>query len=136
MKNNSYNTKTKKIIVDYLKSNIENTYSIKDIEAYLKSIGILINITTIYRNLEKLYMENYLMKYVSNNGKNITYQYVNNIDNCISHLHLQCIKCGKIIHLDCDYMEDIKKHIINTHKFNLDCEKSILYGLCEKCFNS
>ena len=133
MENNSYNTKLKKIILDYLKNNSENTYSIKDIETYLISIENPVNITTIYRNLEKLYNDNYLMKYVSSNGKNITYQYVNNIDKCIGHLHLQCMKCGKIVHLDCDYMEEIKEHILDIHNFNLECEKSILYGFCEKC---
>lgn len=130
---NTYNTKSKKVILEYLSNNMNTAYSIKDIQKYLNSVKLTMNITTIYRNLEKLYKDNYLMKYISNGGKNITYQYVNSIDNCITHLHIQCIKCGKIIHLDCSYMKQIENYVLDIHKFRLDCEKSILYGLCEKC---
>ena len=52
------------------------------------------------------------------------------------HLHLKCVKCGKIIHLECHFMEEISHHIEESHGFTLQCKNSILYGVCKECKGS
>ena len=52
---------------------------------------------------------------------------------CEEHLHLQCVKCGKIIHLECEFMDEISEHILKDHGFELQCKNSILYGMCSAC---
>ena len=63
------------------------------------------------------------------------YQFAEPARNCDSHLHLQCVKCGKVIHLDCHFMDEINEHIEEHHGFSIICKGSILYGTCEKCRN-
>ena len=52
-----YTTKTRQIILEYLKSQKAVTVSVADIEKYLKTEGIKVNTTTVYRYLDKLCAE-------------------------------------------------------------------------------
>ena len=45
----------------------------------------------------------------------------------------ECVKCGKILHLDCEFMKEISEHIQKDHGFSLQCKNSILYGICREC---
>lgn len=48
---------------------------------------------------------------------------------CEEHLHLQCVKCGKIIHLECEFMDEISEHILKDH--GLNCSAKIQF--CMEC---
>ena len=63
----------------------------------------------------------------------IDYQYVEQGKGCCDHLHLQCVKCGRIYHLDCAFMKEISEHIEKDHGFELQCRNSVLYGICKDC---
>ena len=49
------------------------------------------------------------------------------------HLHLKCVRCGRIYHLDCHFMDEVRAHLMAEHGFTLQCEGSVLYGLCRSC---
>ena len=61
------------------------------------------------------------------------YQYVEMGHHCEEHLHLKCVSCGCIIHLECAFMQEISEHILEDHGFKLQCKNSIIYGLCREC---
>ena len=44
-----YTTKTRQVILEYMKEQSEVTVSVADIEKYLKETGIKVNTTTVYR---------------------------------------------------------------------------------------
>ena len=52
---------------------------------------------------------------------------------CREHLHLKCVQCGRIYHLDCHFMDEVRAHLMAEHGFTLQCEGSVLYGLCRHC---
>ena len=52
---------------------------------------------------------------------------------CREHLHLKCVQCGRIYHLDCHFMDEVRAHLMAEHGFTLQCEGSVLYGLCRRC---
>lgn len=136
MQRSGYNTKQRRLIIDFLKENKSNSVSAKELHGYLIENETKVNITTVYRLLDKLVKKGELMKFTSDDGKSSCYKYVDDTANCHEHLHLKCSQCGKIVHLDCDYMEDIIKHISNCHNFDLRCENSVLYGKCKDCKSS
>ena len=70
---------------------------------------------------------------MSEKGNQAVYQYVEQGHHCDEHLHLKCVKCGCIIHLECDFMREIAEHIKKDHGFELQCKNSIIYGMCSKC---
>ena len=46
---------------------------------------------------------------------------------------IKCIKCGKIVHLDCDFMDELKEHLYRDHGFRLQCSGDMLHGICQDC---
>lgn len=133
MAGTGYATASRKKILEYLKENHNRTLTVSDIDMYLKECGHEVNITTIYRYLDKLEKEGTVMKYVAEKGSQATYQYVEAGHDCDGHLHLQCVKCGQVIHLECHFMHEILEHVEKEHGFVMQCKNSIIYGMCKNC---
>lgn len=133
MANIGYATANRKKILDFLKDNQNRTLTVTDIDMYLKSCDSEVNITTIYRYLDKLEKEGTVIKYVAEKGSQATYQFVGAEHNCEEHLHLQCVKCGQVIHLECHFMHEILEHVEHEHGFVMQCKNSIVYGTCKEC---
>lgn len=133
MAGSGYATASRRRILEFLKNNSNRTVTAADIDTYLRENDSEVNITTIYRYLDKLAQEGTVMKYVTEKGGKAAYQYVELGHRCEEHLHLKCVKCGSIIHLECAFMDEISEHIRKDHGFALQCKNSILYGTCKNC---
>lgn len=131
----NYNTKARRFILEYLESCGDTTVSAADILQYLKGLSVSVNLTTVYRYLNKLTREKRLVKIVDEKGNKAVYQLVGHKKSCDEHIHIQCSNCGKLVHLDCGFMDDFKNHILKEHGFKLKCSGSVLYGLCAECRN-
>ncbi len=130
----SYSTISHTKIMKYLAENRDRLVTVNDIDKFLREEGIEVNASTIYRFLNKLSDSGELMKYVAKKGEMSSFQYVGGEErNCKEHIHLHCIKCDKIIHLECGFMQEIREHIEEHHGFTLQCEASVLYGICAEC---
>ena len=129
----NYNTKSRQLILKFLESNCETTVSVLDIINHLSDSGITVNPTTVYRYLNKLTLEKKVIKISGEDGQKSLFQLKQSGKVCDEHIHTQCINCGKLIHLDCDFMEELKKHLKKDHGFHLKCKGSILYGICDEC---
>jgi hypothetical protein len=81
--------------------------------------------------LESLVHDNRVMKFEA--GASACYQYVEQPEKYRNHYHLICVACGRMIHLDCSEMDELKKHMLAEHQFVLDSFKTVLYGHCENC---
>ena len=131
-----YSTPSRKRILEYLEKNKNRTVTAADIENYLIEKECAVNKTTIYRFLDKLIIEKKIVKYAAEKGKKATFQYIEDGHHCEKHLHLQCIKCGRIFHLECEFMDEIAAHIQSEHGFFIECKRSIIYGTCRECVNA
>ena len=116
-RSDGYNTRTRQLILDYLINNCQHAVSASNILEHLEAQGASPNPTTVYRYLDKLAGE----------------QYVDEGRHCREHLHLKCVQCGRIYHLDCHFMDEVRAHLMAEHGFTLQCEGSVLYGLCRHC---
>ena len=99
----------------------------------LKDEGIKVNTTTVYRYLDKLYAEHTVIKYPDLNSDKAVFQFAGEEKKCAEHLHLKCIRCGKVVHLDCDFMDELKEHLYRDHEFRLQCSGDMLHGICQDC---
>lgn len=131
-----YRTKNRQMILGYLRRNKDTTVCVSDIYNYLKENNLTVNLTTIYRYLDKLVLEKQLIKYAADKGEKASYQYVDVEADCLHHLHLQCVKCGKIFHVDQEIMEKVQRCSSEKYRFHIDCNNSILYGVCDSCNES
>ncbi len=129
----TYKTNTRSKIMEYLNDNKDRAVSIAEINEYLQKAKYIVDKTTIYRYINKLLEDGSVMRYVDSIKGMNTYQLKHDKSNCDEHLHLKCQKCGKVLHLDCDFMKDIKEHIKRDHGFDLRCHDSVIYGICQSC---
>ena len=67
------------------------------------------------------------------NGTCACYQYFDGTGDCHRHYHLKCLKCGKLLHAECEFLNDLSEHIEKEHDFVIDGEKTVLYGICGEC---
>lgn len=128
-----YKTKTGSQILSFLEEKKDVAVSVMDICENLERSGVKTNISTVYRQLDKLVSCKKVITHSAENGKKILYQYIAGKEKCLSHLHIQCTGCSKIIHLDCSESSDFTSHIERAHGIVLDYSKTVLYGLCSEC---
>ena len=88
MPGSGYATISRKKILEFLKKNSDRTVAVADIDHYLKAQDCEVNITTIYRYLDKLAKDGTVIKYVAEKGNQAVYQYVELGHHCEEHLHL------------------------------------------------
>lgn len=131
--NGGYATASRRRILDFLQKNEDRAVTVADIDVYLKENGGEVNLTTIYRYLDKLAKSGAVMKYVAEKGGQAAYQYVEKEHHCDEHLHLKCVSCGCIFHLDCAFMDEISAHVQKDHGFTIQCKNSVIYGVCARC---
>lgn len=130
MSRDSYNTNSKKLILDKVKK-ITEDFSCKDIKDKLDSDGCVISITTIYRILNS-YVEAGILKRFYNDNNTARYQYISEC--CHSnHFFLKCVTCGKIVHVDCDCINDFSNHISLEHNFKILNNNIFIAGYCNSC---
>ena len=133
MKKSEYMTSSRKKIFTYLVEHANTIVSAKNIHTYFEQNGCKINMSTIYRNLDRLEKDGTIIKHMSEDGKTAVYQYESHDKHPNEHLHLQCLKCGKIVHLDCKFMNEISEHVSKHHGFDIQCKNSVIYGICKEC---
>ncbi|MDO5408825.1 MAG: transcriptional repressor [Lachnospiraceae bacterium] len=129
----TYRTKNREMMLAYLKANKDRTVYVSDIHDYMKEQGVNVNITTIYRFLDKLQEEHRILKYAVEKGESAGFQYVGEGHSCEAHLHIKCSECGRVVHLDCGFMDEIRSHLEQYHHFQLQCSGSSLFGICDEC---
>ena len=130
---NHYATASRRKILEILKESKDKTVTAAQIGEQLRQMDSEVNITTIYRYLDRLEKDGTVIRYVSGQGSQAAYQYVEQGKGCCDHLHLQCVKCGRIYHLDRAFMKEISEHIEKDHGFELQCRNSVLYGSGKDC---
>lgn len=128
-----YKTKIGEEILSFLEANRDTAVSVNDICSELEKRKVITNITTVYRQLDKLVSAKKVIVHSAKDGKNRMYQCIAGEENCLSHLHIQCTECSKIIHLDCDESAEFTGHIESEHGIALDFSKTVLYGICKDC---
>lgn len=127
------NTKQKEIIINFLKENKDRHLTAEDILLELRKQSEEVSQATIYRNLSELVKEGELRKYISDVAKKACFQYVDNVNKCSKHYHLICDECGSIIHFEGTELQKLKDKILGQNKFEVNLEKVVLYGKCDKC---
>jgi len=128
-----YNTKQREMILSCLKEHHAEHFTVDKVLEYLKTQGASVGQTTVYRNLDKLVKEGVVIKYAGAEGQSACYQYIEHPESCATHYHLICADCGRMIHLQCEYLDDMTAHLLEHHQFSMDKFKTVIYGLCRQC---
>ncbi len=130
-----YKTKQREILIRYLESVRGVHITAGDVADHFREQGSAIGQSTIYRQLESLVDEGVLNKYIIDGNSPACFEFIGT--DCHTEketcFHCKCEKCGKLIHLHCDELEEIQEHLYAEHRFRLDPLRTVFYGLCDEC---
>lgn len=129
----SYKTKQSTELLNFLEKNKDRHLTADEVYNEMRKSGNTVGRTTVYRHLDKLYADGVIRKFLAGDNSGACFQYIENPQHCHNHYHLRCNSCGKLIHTDCDFLNELGEHIKKKHSFYLDAEKTVIYGICEDC---
>lgn len=128
-----YHTKISREIEQYIKEQSEKSFCASEVYSYMTNQKIPVNLATIYRNLDRLTEQNILIKFKTANSDSYMYRAVKETGNCHTHLHMRCKVCGRIIHLEEHYSDEIIDYLKKKYGFELECDNSFFSGICINC---
>ncbi len=128
-----YQTEQKKLLLRYMEKSENRQFSAEELAMALIAEGEKApGKSTVYRLVTELYSEGTLRRFPKTEGRGWLYQY-HGAGGCSGHLHLKCVSCGKLLHLNCGMSEELLEHIEEVHRFKVDNGATVLYGLCADC---
>jgi len=89
--------------------------------------------SAVYRNLSKLENEGTISRAVKEGCRESVYQYTKS-EECKNSIHLACIKCGNIKHMNPKAAEHVREAVIDNDGFFIG--NGVVYGLCGNCENN
>jgi len=126
--NKGYNTRPLRLISEILSLHKGEHITAEQIFSEIQARGESVGLTTIYRNLEKLCGEGVAQKYQGDGCACFGLA-----DSCRHHFHPQCSRCGRLTHIECDYIDKLSAHVSEHHGFSVDSSKTVLHGVCGEC---
>ncbi len=129
-----YVTEQKKILKRILEENCDKAYTVDELYEKVKetcgehSLGK----STVYRLITHLVEDGAVKRFVKDNGRKSAYQIVMG-EHCDCHLHLKCLDCGKLIHLDDDVSDRLIGAVMDKSDFSVSEEATVLFGKCGDC---
>ena len=129
-----YNTEQKKILSSFLRENCETAYTMEDIISELSRIyGEKAPAkSTVYRLMTHLVDEGQVKRLVKGHGRKFIYQSVKDED-CRCHLHMKCITCGRLYHLDEVLSDELLSRVQSSCGFFVSEAETVLLGKCVSC---
>lgn len=128
-----YQTRQLSELLDYLKETRGAHHTAAQIRNHFAAAEQSISMVTIYRQLERLIEEGVVRKYTLGEGAGACYEYVGDQEQCVTHFHCKCEQCGRLIHVDCEMLEEIRAHLLKDHGFAWNAGRTVFYGVCDQC---
>ena len=125
-----YDTRQRDYLIDFLNQHPDQLLSVRQIAQ--KLCAHQISLSAVYRNLSQLEAEGLIRKSVKAGSRESYYQYVG-AEDCHSHLHLSCTRCGKTFHMDAEHTAQLTRAMLELDGFELDILKTVMYGICQDC---
>ena len=128
----TYRTRAQEAVLNYLKATPGKHHTAAEIKAQLSAQDQPVGTATIYRQLERFVAEGSIRKYTLGPGDSACYAFVGDCQ-CNAHFHCKCEVCGRLIHLNCDELSEIRSHLLEHYGFSWNEGKTVFYGVCEDC---
>lgn len=130
-----YKTRQLEEILLYLESVKDTHVTAADICGHFRDSGMPIGTATVYRHLEKMVKSGIVRKHIIDESSSACYEYVGESGVCRNQncFHCKCEKCGRLIHICCPELAQIRRHTLSKHGFEINSLRTVFYGLCENC---
>ena len=129
-----YITEQKTMLLSFLKLNHDDAFTVDQLTGALnasygdRSPGK----STVYRLITKLTEDGIVKKAAKTNSRCFVYQIVGESE-CHNHLHLKCLDCGKLIHLDEEISDELLDKVKKLNDFSVNEDETVILGKCAEC---
>jgi Fur family ferric uptake transcriptional regulator len=123
-------TTQRRAILDVIIENREKHLSSEEIYDLVKEKYPEIGLATVYRTLQLFDEMGIIYKLNFDDGRS-RYELYHNEDH--QHHHLICLKCGSVIEMEGDLLENLEEAIENTKNFQIIDHNVKFFGYCSKC---
>lgn len=129
----SYQTRPRGQLLSFLRENPEKGYTAEELAQELSSRygGDAPGKSTVYRLVNKLVQEEEIKRFEEESEKRARYRLTG--ATCHNHLHLKCLDCGKLIHMNEQDSTPLLKSILQQNGFSVDEYQTVLLGHCNFC---
>ena len=124
----TYNTEKRSELLRFFKENKDTAFSLEEICRQLTDGGR--DKSTLYRQTARLVEEGFVSR-MPVGARKFVYQYMDK-QHCAEHLHLKCMGCGRLVHLDHSTSHALLTSLLSAQGFTVD-GGSVLYGKCRAC---
>ena len=122
-----YSTRQRAAVLDFFKAHPGECFTAAQVYAQMTGRA---GQTTVYRCLDLLEKQGEVLKFATGDGM-AAYRLMDGA--CRRHMHLKCVSCGEIIHMDCGFIDALTAHLRADHAFMLDAARTVIYGRCAAC---
>ncbi|MBQ9086665.1 MAG: transcriptional repressor [Clostridia bacterium] len=129
-----YITEQKKLLSDFLTRHCDQAFSVEELAEQMSAEfnKKIPGKSTLYRLITRMVEEGIVKRFVKGNSRHFVYQIVAG-EHCHSHLHMKCVECGKLLHLDEDLSHELLAKIRMGSNFSVSEESTVLFGECYDC---
>lgn len=130
-----YKTRQHDELLRYMRASAGQHITAADVCEHFRGCGHTIGTATVYRQLEKMVDAGLVTKFIIDGTSPACFQYVGDAheDGEETCYHCKCESCGKLIHMHCDEIPELHRHIRSEHGFVIDPMRTVFYGLCADC---
>ena len=129
-----YNTMQKEELKCFLARHRSEGFTVKQIADKMKADPEVTKApgeSTVYRLVKELVESGEVKRTVKGNSRNFVYQLTEG-EGCHHHLHMKCVTCGKLYHMNDKESREIVERIFREDNFELD-SSAVLPGKCKEC---
>ncbi len=130
-----YQTAQKKILTDFMMEHSEKTFSVEELCAEMEKEYKGREIpgkSTVYRLIQQMVEEGTVKRMMKEHSRKFVYQIAGG-EHCALHLHMKCMDCGRLLHMDDDESLRIMAEVMKKNHFAVDGKQTLLVGTCSDC---
>ena len=126
-----YITEQKTLLLEFLRNHGEKSYTIDELmDKMSEERGAnLPGKSTLYRLMSRLCDEGKVKKFVREGSRGFVYQAFFG-EHCTTHLHMKCVRCGKLLHLGHEISDELLDKIRSVSDFSVSESDTVLFGNC------
>lgn len=122
-----YSTKQREVLMEFFELHPHKQFTAHEIASELSEE---ISQSAVYRNLSEMEKDGIISRSIKEGCRESMYQYTM-AEECKNAIHLTCVKCGNIKHMDASIAESMRKAALEKNEFFIG--NAMLYGVCGNC---
>lgn len=131
-----YITEQKKTLLGFLRQHSERSFTVEELTESIKKMkqgmGRAPAKSTVYRLMTRFVEEGTVKRFVRGHSRRFVYQIVS-CERSELHLHMKCMKCGKLFHLDEGLSDELMEKVKKLCDFSVNGSETVLFGNCVEC---